>query len=98
MIDVVRGIWAKQKEIDWAKLATDAKKFKTKAAAKRLGFIIEALKIGNEKFINQLLALIKDAKGYALFDPNGQKKGSYLNRWGLLLNSNIEELKASVWG
>ena len=95
---MVRGIWVKQKEIDWAKLAADAKKFKTKAATKRLGFIIEILKLGNEKFIGQILALIKEAKGYVLFDPDGQKKGRYLNRWGLHLNANAEELKASVWG
>ncbi|MDP3920870.1 MAG: type IV toxin-antitoxin system AbiEi family antitoxin [Candidatus Omnitrophota bacterium] len=98
LIDAVRGIWVKQKEIDWTKLAQYTKKFKTKAAAKRLGFITETLKIGNEKFLEQLLAVIKDAKGYVLFDPDGTKKGGYLNRWGIRLNSNVEELKASVWG
>ena len=98
LIDVVRGIWIKQKEIDWTKLAKDTKKFKTKAAAKRLGFIIETLKIGNEKFLGQILTVIKNTKGYVLFDPGGAKKGSYINRWGIRLNSNAEELKASVWG
>ncbi|HRK61259.1 MAG TPA: hypothetical protein PLY88_01750 [Candidatus Omnitrophota bacterium] len=98
MIDVIRGIWAKQKEINWPKLAADAKKFKTKAAVKRLGFIVEALKIGNDKFAEQILAMIKNAKGYVLFDPDGAKKGGYQNRWGIRLNSGIEELKASVWG
>ena len=98
MIDVVRGIWAKQKEINWPKLAADAKKFKTKAAVKRLGFIVEALKIGNEKFTQQILTVIQNAKGYVLFDPDGAKKGGYQNRWGIRLNSDIQELKASVWG
>lgn len=98
MIDVIRGIWAKQKEINWSKLAVDAKKFKTKAVVKRLGFIVETLKIGNEKFTEQILAVIKNAKGYVLFDPDGAKKGGYQNRWGIRLNSNIEELKTSVWG
>lgn len=98
LMDVVRGIWVKQKEIDWAKLIQYAKKFKTKAAVKRLGFIVEALKIGNEKFTEQILAVIKNAKGYVLFDPDGAKKGGYQNRWGIRLNSDIEELKASVWG
>ncbi len=98
LTDVLRGIWVKQKEIDWAKLVQYTKKFKTKAAVKRLGFIIETLKIGNEKFTEQILAVIKNAKGYVLFDPDGAKKGGYLNRWGIRLNSDIEELKASVWG
>lgn len=98
LIDVVRGIWVKQKEIDWAKLMPYTKQYKTKAAVKRLGFIVETLKIGNEKFTEQLLAVIKNAKGYVLFDPEGAKKGGYQNRWGIRLNSDIEELKASVWG
>ena len=98
LTDVVRGIWAKQKEIDWTKLEKDAKKFKTKAAVKRLGFIIETLKLGNDKFIEQTLTLIKPSKGYVLFDPNGAKEGSYQNRWGIRLNADIEEMKASVWG
>ncbi len=98
LTDVIRGIWVKQKEIDWAKLVQYAKRFKTKAAAKRLGFITETLKIENEKFLEQILAVIKNAKGYVLFDSSGAKKGGYLNRWGIRLNSDIEELKASVWG
>lgn len=98
LIDVVRGIWAKQKEIDWGKLAQYAKKFKTQAAVKRLGFITETLKIGHDKFSNQILSALSKAKTYVLFDPDGDKKGGYQNRWGIRLNSNIEELKASVWG
>jgi hypothetical protein len=42
--------------------------------------------------------MIKNAKGYVLFAPDGAQKGGYLNRWGIRLNSDIEELKASVWG
>lgn len=98
LIDVVRGIWVKQKEIDWTKLTQYTKKFKTKAAAKRLGFITETLKIENEKFSEDLLAVIKEAKGYVLFDPDGTQKGGYLNRWGIRLNLDAGELKASVWG
>ncbi len=98
LTDVIRGIWAKQKEIDWARLFQYAKKFKTKAAVKRLGFIVETLKIGNEKFTTQILTLVKSANGYVLFDPNGPKNGGYLNRWGIRLNADVEELKASVWG
>lgn len=98
LTDVARGIWVKQNDIDWTKLVQYAKKFKTKAAVKRLGFIVELLKIGNEKFITEMLSWIKNSKGYVLFDPDGGKKGIYLNRWGICLNSDIEELKASVWG
>ena len=98
IIDVIRGIWAKQKEIKWVKLAQYGEKFKNKAAVKRLGFIIETLEIGNQKFIEQIQLLAKKTKGYTLFDPQGNRTGGYINRWGLLLNANSEELKESVWG
>lgn len=98
IIDVVRGIWVKQKEIKWLKLAQYGKRFKNKAAVKRLGFIIETLEIGNQKFTEQIQAVAKKAKGYALFDPHGNRTGGYINRWGLLLNANREELRESIWG
>jgi len=98
MMDVTRGIWVKQKEIQWIKLAQYGEKFKNKAAVKRLGFIIETLEIGNQKFIEQIQALAKETKGYALFDPDGNRTGSYINRWGLLLNTNSKELKEGIWG
>lgn len=98
VIDVIRGMWVKQKDIDWEKLVQYAGKFKTKAAVKRLGFILELLNLGNEKILKQMLDLTQNSKGYVIFDPDGAKTGDYLNRWGLRLNCSIEELKASVWG
>jgi predicted transcriptional regulator of viral defense system len=37
--EVVRGIWVKQNEIDWAKLVQYSENFRTKASVKRLGYI-----------------------------------------------------------
>ena len=95
--EVVRAIWVKQNEIDWDKLVTYAKKFRTKASLKRLGFILELLNIGT--ICIPILAMAINSKNdYNLLDPNGKKEGAYLSRWGIRINVIIEELQASVWG
>jgi predicted transcriptional regulator of viral defense system len=94
--EVVRGIWVKQNDIDWEKMAQYSAKFHTKASVKRLGFILEILGLGTS-CIPLLIKTIAPKKDYILFDPDGAKEGNFLNRWHIRLNITIEELKASVW-
>jgi predicted transcriptional regulator of viral defense system len=94
--EVVRGIWVKQNEIDWKKLAKYARKFHTAAVVKRLGFILEMLELGAD-IIPQLIKIAASAKGYILLDPDGSKEGKFMDRWHIRINMNIEELKAGVW-
>ena len=94
--EVIRGIWAKQKSIDWDKLIKYSKKYHTRAAIKRLGFILEMLDLPIDPL--PLLETINMGKDYVALDPNGPKLGKHLSRWRLLVNMNIDELKASVWG
>jgi predicted transcriptional regulator of viral defense system len=95
--ELVRGIWVKQKQINWGKLLQYAAKFHTKAAIKRLGYILELLNLG-EGYVSQLLLIVSPAKDYILLDPYGSKMGHYLERWHIRLNMNIEELKEGIWG
>lgn len=97
LTDVARGIWVAQKNINLEKLKQYAEKFRTKAAVKRLGFILETLNIA-ANWTPTLLGLIENAKDYVALDPQGPKEGKHLSRWRLQLNLNPEELKASVWG
>lgn len=95
--DVVRGLWATQKNINSEKLVNYAKQYRTKAAVKRLGYVLEALNIAP----NTLPVLgkeITDAKDYVTLDPQGKKEGKRLSRWRIQLNINADELKAGVWG
>jgi predicted transcriptional regulator of viral defense system len=95
--EVVRGLLIKQKEIDWKKMFQYAAKFQTKAAVKRLGFIIEMLNITVDG-VPLLAKKLASAKDYVLLDPNGPKVGKRISRWHIRVNINVEELKASVWG
>ena len=97
LMEVVRGIWGKQKEIDPKKLLRYAQRFRTKAALKRLGFILETLTM-TPNLIPALRASTADAKDYILLDPQGLKEGRHVRRWRIRLNANMEELKAGVWG
>jgi len=95
--DVIRGVWAVQKKIDWKKLLEYAEIFRTKAALKRLGFIMELFGLTPEHTKN-IAGIALRSKSYILFDPTGKKEGDYLSRWRLQMNVNIDELKESVWG
>lgn len=94
--EVFRGIWIKQKEINWEKMVRYAEKSHTKASVKRLGFILEMLDLSPD-YLPLLKKIVLPAKDYILLDPNGPKEGQYLSRWHLQLNINTEELKAGVW-
>ena len=95
--DVARGIWAAQKKIDFKKLGQYAARFRTKAAVKRLGFVLETLKIEPD-LLPGLIKLIRQAGDYVILDPQGPKEGKHLKRWRIRVNLDPEELKASVWG
>lgn len=95
--DVARGIWAAQKKIDFKKLGQYAARFRTKAAVKRLGFVLETLKIASG-LLPGLIELIGQAGDYVILDPQGLQEGRHLKRWRIRVNLDPEELKASVWG
>lgn len=95
--EIVRGIWVKQKQIDWNRMVKYASHYPAKSATKRLGFILELLNLG-ENCSALLVPLIATTKDYIFLDPSGLKTGTYLGRWRIKINMNVDELKASVWG
>ena len=96
-IEVARGIWGKQKEMDQERLSQYAKKFHSKAAIKRLGYILEIFCAGSNH-IPALWESTAGTKDYVLLDPHGPKEGKYVSRWRIRLNVPLEELKGSVSG
>ncbi len=94
--EVVRGIWSKQKQIHWKKLAEYAAKYHSRAAVKRLGYILESLNL-DKKCTLILNHMISSNHDYILLEPNEEKSGKYLSKWKLQINMNIEEILASVW-
>lgn len=94
--EVVRGLWLSRRQLNCTKLVEYTKQFSSKAVIKRLGFYLEILAIKND-VLPQLREQIILANDYVNADPQGKKYGSYVKRWHLRINVNINELKASIW-
>ncbi len=77
-------IWA---QIDESKLRKYIGKIGNSAVAKRLGFIMEMLGLGNVERLRKVAVL---APGFSLLDPTLPRTGKYNRRWGLLINTEIK--------
>jgi predicted transcriptional regulator of viral defense system len=77
------GAWG---ELDEAKLREYAAKIGNSAVAKRLGYLMEILALGNPDALRKAVPL---APGYSSLDPTLPKKGKHNRRWGLLINAEV---------
>ncbi len=95
--EVVRTISnaVEAKKPDWQKLVSYVKKFRSRALAQRMGFIIELLQKRNkmqieEKLLDELLPLT-GSKVYPL-DIKAPKQGEISRKWRILNNAGFLEL------
>ncbi len=90
--EAVKGIWRGRKELDFEKMLEYSKKMGVEVVTRRLGYILELLKIENK--ISSKIASGK-FKGYMWLDPLGTKKPiEYSKKFGLAINRTSEELKS----
>ena len=76
-------IWT---ELDETKLIDYAAKIGNMAASKRLGFLMEALGLGNPEVLQKSAAL---SPGFSPLDPTLPRQGKHNRRWNLLINSKV---------
>jgi len=87
--EAAKGLWNARKEIKWNTLLEYAEKTGVKAAKRRLGFVLEELKI--KKDIQKKLK--EEFVGFAWADPSASKsKFEYNKKWGLKVNIEKEQL------
>lgn len=72
--------------LDEQKLREYAAKMGNSAVAKRLGFLMETIGLGNVEAFRSEVPL---ASGFSSLDPTLPKRGKYSRRWGLLINAEI---------
>ena len=94
--EVAKGIWLAKDRLNFQRLMDYCRKAGVKAAAKRLGFILQELNLGGD-IVKKLYILTQNSASYALLDPTLKKQGKYLKRWRLRINFNPEELKSIIW-
>ena len=79
------GNWSALSE---AKLRNYAAKIGNGAVAKRLGFLMETLGLGDPEALRKAVSI---APGFSPLDPTLLRRGKYNRRWGLLINVRIKE-------
>ena len=83
IIKALTGFW---KMLDEKKLRKYAAKIGNSAVAKRLGFMMETLGLGD---VEAFRTEVPRAPGFSSLDPTMPKHGKYNRRWGLLVNAEI---------
>ena len=73
-------------ELDEAKLREYAAKIGNSAVAKRLGYLMETLGLGDPAALRKAISL---APGFSPLDPTLPKRGKHNRRWGLLVNVEV---------
>lgn len=89
--EVAKALWNAREELDFEKLLNYALKMENGAILKRLGYLLNMLKI---KTTNDFNKKIKNniSKGYNLLDVTKRKKGKYSSEWNLMINVSDKDL------
>ena len=74
-------------QLDETKLHDYARRIGNSAVAKRLGFLMETLALGDAE---ALLPVATGGSGYSRLDPTLPATGKHNRRWGLLINAEVE--------
>lgn len=93
--EVAKGIWLAKQKIDFNRLLAYIKKYGKNAPAKRLGYLLELLKIGNKHLSKELSKFIKDR--YDRLDPLLPDKNLTRNIWRLKININPQAILNIIW-
>ena len=93
VLEPAKGLWYGSQELDWEKLVTYCLHLRNQVAARRLGYWMELLALGNDT----LLSRLEDGKGhsYARLEPSGLRQGARNTRWRLIVN--VPERQLLEW-
>src|SRR3972149_221978 len=84
--EIAKALAQTWEELDEGKLREYSAKIGNTAGAKRLGFLMEALGLGNPEALKKAVSL---TPGFSPLDPMLPRKGKHDRRWGLLVNAQV---------
>jgi len=93
VLEAAKGLWFGSEELEWRKLVTYVLRLRNQVAARRRGFWLELLALGDERSLSRL-----DGGGghsYARLEPSGPGDGPRNARWRLIVN--IPERQLLEW-
>ena len=88
--EIAKGIWIVKDRIDYYKLNEYVDRYGKNVVAKRLGYILEILKIDQPNLLKQLRKYVKNR--YDLFDPTLPKRNQAKNNWRLIDNIGQKQI------
>jgi predicted transcriptional regulator of viral defense system len=93
VLEAAKGLWFGSQELDWKKLVTYTLRLQNQVAARRLGFWMELLDLGDEGLLLQL----ENGGGhsYAQLEPSGPREGERSARWRMIVN--VPERQLLEW-
>lgn len=94
ILEISKGLWMQKQKIDFDKLFNYAARFNRIVAIKRLGYILESLRLQNSEYLDKLRAKIND-RYYAL-DPLLTVSQTYKNSWKCIANISPQEIRQAV--
>ena len=84
--EVAKALFFDHRELDVKKIIKNAEKMGNKTIMKRLGYLLDLFKHREYEHLFKDVVL---SKGYPKLDPKLPKKGTYNDRWKLLINADI---------
>jgi len=85
--EIAKALSTAWDSLNESKLRKYAAKIGNSAVAKRLGFLMETMGVGNSEALRKAVTL---APGFSSLDPTLPREGKYNRRWGLLINTEIK--------
>ena len=86
--EIAKALRISWKQLNKERLFQYAVRMGNTAVAKRLGFLLETLKIGDAESLRREA---QRSKGFPLLDPQLPRRGKHSRRWGLLVN--VEQME-----
>ena len=92
--ELAQGLWLRKEDLDQGRLIAHVRRLDHKAAAKRIGFLLETYGLASPDTVTALMSFVNAA--YSLLDPTLLDEGHYRARWRLRINLDPRELQTSV--
>ncbi len=92
LTEAAKGLWIRRADVSASKIVDYALRLGVGAVIRRLGYLLEAYRIGSVDEIERLRASLTPT--YDLLDPLLPREGRFLARWRLRLNVSPEEVQA----
>jgi len=89
--EIAKGIWIVKDKLDYKTLINYVNRQNKNVVAKRLGYLLELLNIGDSNIILELKKYVKDR--YDIFDPTLSIKRINKNSWCLIDNVGQKQIK-----